>query len=122
MSNAARRQALRRAAAARCGRALGLRQALAGSGGSQHNARAGFGIGGGGVVLQRNAQMAADIRQARGAQLPGGARQAHGARKGMRGLRQAGGSAAGPHDGAVKAGVVRSYEVTMNETGRYRRV
>ena len=62
------------------------------------------------MVLQRDAQMAADIRQARGAQLPGGARQAHGARKSMRGLLQAGGSTAGLHDGAVKAGVVRSQE------------
>lgn len=62
------------------------------------------------MVLQRDAQMAADIGQARGAQLPGGARQAHGARKGMRGLRQAGGCAAGAQDGAVKAGVVRCQE------------
>ena len=102
MSNAS----VRCAAIAR-GRALGLRQALAGSGGGQHNARASFRIGGSGVVLQRDAQMAADVRQARGAQLPGGARQPHCAGKGLRGLRQAGGRAAGLHDGAVKAGVVR---------------
>ena len=61
-----------RCAAIARGRALGLRQALAGSSGSQHNARASFRIGGGGVVLQRNAQMAADIWQARGAQLDDG--------------------------------------------------
>ena len=64
-----------RCAAIARGRALGLRQALAGSSGGQHNARASFRIGGSGVVLQRDAQMAADVRQARGAQLPGGARQ-----------------------------------------------
>ena len=62
------------------------------------------------MVLQRDAQMAADVRQARGAQLPGGARQPHCAGKGLRGQRQAGGRAAGAQYGAVKAGVVRSQE------------
>ena len=96
-----------RCAAFARGRALGPGQALAGSGCGTHNARAGFRIRRSHVVLQRNAQMAADIGQARGAQLPGGARQAHRALEGLRGQRQAGGGAAGVQHGAVKAGVVR---------------
>src|ERR1035441_6506164 len=79
--------------------------------GGQEDSRASLSVRDGIMVLERNAQVAAHVRQGGGTQTPNCACQSDGAKVAVRSGRDAGASATGTQYGTIERGVVRGNEL-----------